>query len=190
MNLLISGLILFLATHLIPSAPKLRELLVDKLTLNGYKISFSLISIIGIVMIVNGLKAAPFQPLYEPPSWGRHVNMLLMLPALYFFLSNSMGPAPSSAQVLTAHPMSWGVILWASGHLLANGDLANVLLFIAFWLFSAISIVTGNARGLKPKLEKRPAVGAEAVFGAIVIIVYFVLIWGHPYFTGVPLINM
>lgn len=189
MKLLISGLILFFATHLIPSSPNFREHLVKRLTLNGYKVLFSLISILGIVLIVKGLKTAPFQPLYEPPGWGRHANMLLMLPALYFFLSNSMGPAPSSAQVITAHPMNWGLILWASGHLLANGDLADVLLFGTFWLFCAISIVTGNARGLKPKLDKRPPLGAEAVFVAIVIIVYFLLIWGHSYFTGVTLIN-
>jgi uncharacterized membrane protein len=190
LNLLISGLVLFLATHFIPSFPKLREILVDRLKLTGYKASFNLLSILSIVLIVYGLKEATFQPLYEPPSWGHYAAMFLMLPAIYFFLSNSVGPAPSSAKVITAHPLNWGVILWATGHMLANGDLANVLLFSTFWLFGVISIVTGNSRGLRPKLEQRPPLAAEAVFVAIVVIVYCALVWGHSYFTGMPLIDI
>lgn len=187
MNLLISGLVLFLATHLIPSFPNLRTGLIDKLKLNGYKLLFSLLSIVSIVLIVYGLKAADFNPLYQPQSWGRHAVMLLMLPAVYLFLSNPTGPAPSSAKVITAHPLNWGVILWATGHLLANGDLAHVLLFSTFWLFSVISIVSGNLRGQKPALERCPPLVAEAVFAVTVTIIYGILAWGHGYFTGTPI---
>lgn len=189
MKLLISGLILFFATHLIPSFQGFRANLVDRLTPMGYRVLFSLLSIASIVLIVYGLKGAEFQPLYEPPGWGRHAAMLIMLPAVYLFLSNPIGPAPSSAKAITAHPLNWGIILWATGHLLANGDLAHVLLFGAFWLFSAISIVSGNLRGQKPALERRPPLAAEAVFVVVVVAVYGLLIWGHGYFTGMPLIN-
>jgi uncharacterized membrane protein len=189
LNLLISGLLVFLATHLIPSFQGFRNNLIDKLTPIGYRLSFSLLSIASIVLIVYGLKDAEFQPLYEPPPWGRHAAMIIMLPAVYLFLSNPIGPAPSSAKALTAHPLNWGVILWASGHLLANGDLAHALLFLTFLLFSALSIASGNLRGQKPALAHRPPLRDEAVFMLIVLIVYGFLVWAHAYFTGMPLIK-
>lgn len=160
-----------------------------KLNLTGYRVLFSLLSFASIVQIIYGLMEAPFLALYEPPAWGRHAAMLIMLPAVYLFLSNPIGPAPSSAKALTAHPLNLGIILWATVHLLANGDLARVLLFTTFWLFSLISIVSGNARGIKPKLERRPPLATEAVFAVIVVIVYGLLVWGHVYFTGMPLIS-
>jgi uncharacterized membrane protein len=189
MKLLLSGLVLFFAIHLIPSFPGLRDNLLTRLKPAGYRLIFSLISTISIVLVVYGLKAAEFTPLYDPPSWGRHTAMLLMLPAIYLFLSNPIGPAPSSAKALTAHPLNWGVILWASGHLLANGDLAHVLLFLTFLIFSALSIASGNLRGQKPALAERPPLRTEAVFLLIVLIVYGFLVWGHGYFTGMPLIK-
>lgn len=188
MKFLIPGLVLFFSVHLVPSSPRLREIFVGRFQMVGYKILFNLLSIVSIVLIVYGLMEAPFEPLYEPPSWGRHLVMLLMLPAIYLFLSNSVGPAPSSAKAVTAHPVNWAVILWSTGHLFSNGDLAHVLLFCTLWLFSVISIVTGNSRGLRPKLEQRPPVAAEAVFVVIVMMVYGALVWGHPYFTGMPIV--
>ena len=188
MTLLIAGLVTFLTIHLVPSAPGLRAALVGKLGELSYKASFALISLAGIVLIVKGLQQAPFDPLYAPPDWGRHAAMLLMLPAIYLFASTGRFPAPSSAKVLTAHPMNWGVILWSIGHLLSNGDLAHVLLFATIGAFGAISIVTGNARGLKPASE-RPPLAMEAGFGVLVLVIYAALLWGHAYFTGMPLIG-
>jgi uncharacterized membrane protein len=189
LNLLISGLALFLGTHLVPSFPTFRESLVVRFQPSGYKLIFSLLSLASVALIVYGLKTAPFQPLYDPPGWGRHVTMLIMLPAVYLWLSNSVGPAPSSAQAFTAHPLNWGLILLASAHLLANGDLAHFLLFSSFLLFGVISIVSGNRRGLKPKLSQRPDVAKEAILVIIVFVVYGALVWGHVYFTGMPLIK-
>lgn len=189
MKLLISGLLIFLITHLTPSFQEFREAQIKKLKFAGYRIVFSLLSIISILLVVYGLKEAEFQPLYEPPLWGRHATMIIMLPAVYLFLSNPIGPAPSSAKALTAHPLNWGVILWAGSHLLANGDLAHILLFITFLIFSALSIASGNRRGQKPALAERPPLRLEAVFMIIVFVVYGLLVWGHGSFTGMPLIK-
>jgi len=188
MEMLIAGLFCFFLIHLIPSFPQSRQYLIDRVGGGVYKVGFSLISLIGLVLIVYGLKAASFEPVYEPPSWGRQVNMLMMLPALYLFFSTSLGPAPSSAKVFSAHPMNWGVVVWSVGHLLANGDKAHVLLFGSFLVFSVISIVTGNARGMKPALQTRPAFMQETVFMLVVVLVYLGLFAGHRFFTGMPLV--
>lgn len=190
MNLLIIGLAAFLITHLIPSFPKLKENLVGKLGQNGYKLLFSILSLASMVIIVFGLKQAEFVAVYKPPSWGRHIAMLLMLPAVYLFISSSVGAAPSSAKAVTAHPINWGVVFWSIAHLLANGDRAHVLLFITFLAFAIISIITGNMRGQKPKLKQRPPLKMEVIFILVVIIVYSLIVWGHQYITGMPLINL
>ena len=188
MNFLIAGLTVFFIVHLVPSFPGIRQKLINRISAGAYLGLFSLISLVGLVLIVYGLKSVPFETMYSPPDWGRSANMLLMLVALYLFFSTSIGPAPSSAKVISAHPMNWGVVVWSFGHLLANGDKAHVLLFGSFFIFSIISIVTGNARGMKPVLVKRPPIISEIIFIAITIAIYMMLFWGHRYFAGMPLV--
>ena len=188
MVLLIFGLILFISIHLIPAFPKLRKNLIGKLKPSGYKAVFNSASLISIVLIVFGLKQVPFEALYDPPSWGRHLNMLMMFVAIYLFASNTKGSSPSSVKVFSAHPISWGVIVWAIGHLFANGDKAHVILFCSFLVYSVISIISGNMRGLKPVLTERPPFKLEVVFIVVIILVYSLLFWTHGYYTGMPLI--
>ena len=188
MTLLILGLLLFIGVHLIPAFPKLRESCVSRLKPSGYNAVFSIFSLISIALIVFGLKQAPFEVLYDPPSWGRHLNMMTMFLALYLFASNTAGNSPSSVKVFTAFPLNWGIIVWATGHLFANGDLAHVVLFGGFLVYGVISIITGKARGLKPVATQRPPLQQEAVFVVIVIIVYATLFWTHKYFTGMSLV--
>ena len=188
MKMLIAGLFCFFIIHLVPSFPNTRANVIARIGAGPYKGIFSLISLIGFVLIVYGLKAAPFGSLYVPPSWGRHANMLLMLPSLYLFFSTSLGPAPSSAKVFSAHPMNWGVVVWSFGHLLANGDMAHVLLFGSFLVFTIISIVTGNARGMKPVLQHRPPLLKEILFIGVVVVIYLGLFASHRFFTGMPLV--
>lgn len=188
MGLLVSGILVFVILHLIPVFPDIRSQLIRKLKPAIYKLVFSLFSLLSMVLIVSGLKASPFVPVYSPPDWGHSAALVLMFPALYLFFSTSMGPAPSSAKVISAHPMSWGVIIWSVAHLLANGDLAHVLLFSAMGLYSAISILSGNARGMVPKLSARPALTRESVFLAIVFLIYLSIVFLHPHFTGMSLV--
>lgn len=188
MDFLITGLSLFIGIHLLPCFPALSDTLQEKLGPNTYKALFSIASLIGIGLMVYGLTQASVQTLYEPPSWGRHLAMLFMLPALYLFFSTSRGPWPSSAKVVTAHPMSWGVTLWAGAHLLANGDIAHVLLFASLLIYSLISIASGQLRGQKPVLSQRPPLRHELLFIGAVISVYALLMFSHRYFTGMPLI--
>lgn len=188
MTLLIAGLTCFFIIHLVPSFPHFRQRVITRIAGGAYKGLFTVVSLIGLVLILYGLKTAPFEVLYDPPTWGRHANMLLMFPALYLFFSTSLGPAPSSAKVITAHPMNWGVVVWSFGHLLANGDKAHVLLFGSFLIFSIVSILTGNARGMKPALQKRPPILKETVFILLVVAIYLGLFMSHRYYAGMPLV--
>jgi len=188
MDMLIIGLAIFILIHLVPCVASVRNGMVDKFGDGPYKAMFGIVSVIALALIVMGLRSAETIPVYDPPSWGRMVNYVVMFFAVYLVFSNSLGSAPSSAKVVTAHPMSWGVVFWSVGHLLANGDRAHVVLFAAFLIYSLISIFSGYLKGQKPVLDKRPPIGSELVFIAIVALVYIGLIWGHRYFTGMPLV--
>ena len=80
MTLLIIGIVVFLGVHLLPAISDLRARLVETLGENGYKALFSLLSIIGFVLIVWGFAGAPFIQIWTPPHWTRYVAMVLMLP--------------------------------------------------------------------------------------------------------------
>ena len=189
MAILIVGLVLFSMSHLIPSFPKMRENIIGCSGLKRYKLVFSLVSAISVGLIVYGFNIAPGSMLYVPTESGNLAAIVLMFPATYLFMSNSVASPPSSAQFYTAHPLNWGVILWCISHLVTNGDLPGVIMFSTFLLVSLVSIYSGNKRGAKPKKDVRPPVSRELVFLIAVAIVYSALLWGHGYIAGRPVIG-
>ena len=80
---------------------------------------------------------------YDPPSGGRHVAMLLVLLAVISLMASfHRGRLKRLRQ-----PMSIGIALWAAGHLFANGGLPEVLLFGSFLVFSLVDIIRSTAIG-------------------------------------------
>ena len=97
----------------------------------------------GVVLMVIGYRGAGEIPVYDPPSWGRHVNNLLMLVAVILF---GTGSSKSSLRSYMRHPMLLGVITWAVAHLLANGDKASIVLFGSMILWAIVEIFVINAK--------------------------------------------
>ena len=83
-------------------------------------------------------------------------------------------------------PMSIGIALWATGHLLANGSLPEVLLFGSFLVFSLLDIVHSTAIGKVPAYVPKPFHDVIAVVGGLVI--YGLLLYLHPIIIGVPVV--
>lgn len=96
------------------------DVVVAKFGDGPYKAIFSIVSIIALALIVMGLRSVETIPMYDPPSWARTANYVGMFFAIYLVFSNSLGSAPSSAKVVTAHPMSWGVVFWSGGSLVGQ----------------------------------------------------------------------
>jgi len=46
--------------------------------------------------------------------------------------------------------MAFAAIFWAIGHLLANGDLASIILFGGFLIYAVLHIILGPANGVRP----------------------------------------
>lgn len=188
MVFLLIGLGVFLAVHLLPAFPTARAAVVARLGDGIYRALFSVISLAAIVLVVVGLKRSEFVAWYTPPAWGDDVLMLVMLPALYLFLSNTALPMPSSAPVYTPNPANWSVVLWSAGHLLANGDRANVLLFGTFLLYGLFTLRCSRRRGDRPPRDTRPPLSRELAFLLIVVVVYFGVQHGHVWISGVAIV--
>ncbi len=188
MQLLITGLIVFFVTH-IYTAFRSREPgrdIKEKLGTGPYMGLYSLAALGGLAQIIYGFGAArPAASLYTPPAWGAHANIGLMLLAMIVLVATYL-PTGYIKKTLK-HPMLVSVKLWATGHLLANGDMASVLLFGSFLAYAVLSRIAAKRRG-----DNGPPADVKANslsdLGAVLIgagVWAALLIWLHPVLFGV-----
>lgn len=168
MAMLVLGLVLLLGVHstrLI--APGLRDAGVARLGLLPWKILYAVLSLIGLVLIVQGYGEARMAPtlLWVPPVWTRHLAALLTLPA--FVLMACAYVPGTRIRAKLGHPMVAGVKIWAFAHLVANGTLADLLLFGSFLVWSVVMFATLRRRDRAAGLQ-RPAGSASRDAMAIV----------------------
>lgn len=134
-NLLAVGLALFILPHLL-STTSLRDRLAGGLGRNTRRGMFSLVVLVGLVLIVLGYRQAPFAPVfYFPPQWMDYIPLAIMPFAFMLFVGSF---AARDMQRVTRHPQSWAVILWSLAHLAANGRAPDVVLFGSLLLFALI----------------------------------------------------
>ncbi len=187
MLILIAGLILFLGAHSSRMAvPALRDDLIAKRGEGLWKGGYSLVSLVGLVLIVWGYGLArPALTIWEPPTFMAHINILLMWPALVLLIASQV-PAGRIKQAVK-HPMILSVKIWAFGHLLANGDLASMLLFGSFLIWGVFNRISVKRRG-------NPDFGAVSVRNDVIALVVgtalylWLLLQGHAWLFGVPVL--
>ena len=186
MTLLILGLALFFATHAVSIVNEpWRNAMVVRLGERPWKGLYSLVSIAGFLLIIYGYGAARAAPivLYTPPAWMAHVAALLMLFAFPLFLATYL---PGRIKARVKHPLLSATKLWALAHLLANGALADVLLFGSFLIWAGLDRISVKRRTARP-VPAMPAGkynDAIAVVGGLVLYALFVL-WAHRWLFGV-----
>jgi uncharacterized membrane protein len=147
MTLLILGLILFLGMHSIRIfAEDFRSAQVARFGLLGWKAIYALISLLGFVLLCYGYGEARLSPLmiWNPPVWTRHLAALLTIPA-FILLAAAYVPGTRIKQRV-GQPMVIAVKVWALAHLLANGTLADVLLFGSFLVWAVLDTISSNRR--------------------------------------------
>lgn len=190
MTWLVVGLALFLGIHSISIvSPRGRHAIAHRLGEGPWKGLYTLVALAGFGLIVAGYSAARQDPvlLWTPPTAMRHVAALLMLPVFVLLFSAYL---PGRIQRAVKHPMLVATKLWALAHLLANGNLADVVLFGSFLAWAVadrISVKRRAAAGLlRPVQAASPgrANDAIAVAGGLVAYVVFAL-WLHGFLIGV-----
>ena len=185
MVILATGLVLFFGTHLVPSFVGFRSKLVDRLGEGPYKGLYSLFSLVGLILIIYGKSKAQFHPVWDPSIWSRHLVIVVMIPATYLLVA---ADAKSNIKRYMRHPMLMGIVLWSGAHLAANGDLASIILFGSFLLYSLVAMISANIRGAI-KQEKVYPIKRDLITLVISVVVYLVLIkYFHTYLIGIPIV--
>jgi uncharacterized membrane protein len=182
---LIVGLVLFLGVHSVSIVSPLgRQQLVRQMGEGGYKGLYTLVSFVGLGLIVWGYGLAREAPvlLYTLPTGFRHLAALLMLPVFVLLLAAYL---PGRIQRAAKHPMLLAVKFWALAHLLANGTLADVLLFGSFLAWAVADRISVKRRGVTTPQARGSAVNdVIAVVVGLGIYVLFV-VWAHAWLFGV-----
>jgi uncharacterized membrane protein len=186
MILLIIGLLIFLGAHSTAIfAPAWRDRLRRRLGEGGWKAAIGIIALVGLVLICYGFGLARQDPIvvYSPPHWLRHVAFLLMLPVFPLLFATNL---PGRIKTLTKHPMLVAVKFWALAHLLANGRLADILLFGGFLAWAVLDRISLKRR--PPQVLRmapaRPWNDAVAIVLGLATYV-FVILWAHVRLFGV-----
>jgi uncharacterized membrane protein len=186
MSVLLLGLVTFFAVHSVSIVNEpWRDRMVNKLGEWPWKGLYSLVAIVGFVLIVWGYGLARYDPVvvYSPPVWLRHGAMLLLVPVFPLLLAAYL---PGRIQVATKHPMLVATKLWAVAHLLANGMLADVVLFGAFLAWAVLDRISMKRRTQRP-IPSAPPSNANDIIAVVVgvgLYVAFVL-WLHTWLIGV-----
>ena len=188
MTLLILGLVLFLSVHSVRVfAEGWRTGVRARLGEGVYKGLVALASVAGLVLIVWGYGLARQQPvlLWLPPVWTRHLAALLTVPA--FILLVAAYVPGNSIKAKVHHPMVLGVKVWALAHLLANGMLADLLLFGGFLVWAALSFRAARQRDRASQI-RYPAgrLGPTLVAVGVGLLAWAVFaFWAHAALIGV-----
>ena len=171
---LIVGLLMFLGTHSVRIfAEDWRNKQIAQRGENAWMGFYSIISLIGFVLLVYGYGQARLEPLviWQPPVWTKHLAALLTLPA--FILLVAAYVPGTKIKTMIGHPMVLGVKLWALAHLLANGTLADIILFGSFLLWSILDYRASRQRDKAAST----AYQATGVSRDIIAIVVGIIAW-------------
>jgi uncharacterized membrane protein len=189
---MILGLVLFFGVHTLTTQREVRARVIASSGEGGYKIGYTLVSALGLVLIVWGFahyRATGWIDVWQPPTAFKHLTVALMLPAVILVVASYI-----RGRIYTRlkHPMLTGIKLWAAAHLLANGDLGSIILFGSFlgWaVFDRISLKHRADSGAPPIPVGGPSNDLIAV--AVGIVAYLALAFAfHPVVIGVPVFGV
>jgi len=188
MNYLILGLIIFLGVHSIRIvADDWRTRTVVRYGELPWKGIYSVASLLGLGLLVWGFGLARQQPmqLWSPPTGMRHLAALLTLGS--FVLLTAAYVPGNAIKARLHHPMVLAVKVWALAHLLANGNLAHVLLFGSFLLWSIFDFTAARRRDRSGDIQYRSGSWAATAITVIVGLGLWLVfaLWLHGLLIGV-----
>jgi uncharacterized membrane protein len=188
---MILGLVLFFGVHTLTTQRDLRARFIASMGEGGYKIAYALVSAAGLALIVWGFahyRATDWIPVWTPPKALKHLNTLLMLPAVILVAAAYIR---GRIYVTLKHPMLAGVKLWAFGHLLANGDLGGIILFGSFLAWAVFDRISLKRRA-DPGGPPIPVGGIsnDLIAVAVGVVAYLALAFAfHPVVIGLPVMG-
>ena len=181
MGLLVAGLLIFFGAHSVRIvAEDWRSRQIAKMGLGAWKRLYTIVSIIGFLLMLWGYGRARLFPeqLWTPGIWTHYLTAAITLPAFVLFVAAYVPGTRIKARV--GHPFVAGTALWALAHLLSNGQLADLLLFGSFLVWAVFALQAARARDRRarvtyPAMGPRPDLVALAIGTVAWALVGFVL---------------
>lgn len=149
---------------------------------------YSLVSIAGFAAMVWGYAyLKPWIPVWDPPLWTRHVSLALM-PFAVVLLVSAYVPTGYIKKAVR-HPMLTAVKIWAVSHLLANGDLAGIILFGSFLVYAVLDRIALKRRGDVGAANAKATVLGDMIALAVGGAIYaLIVVYLHPVLFGAEVI--
>ncbi|HET7409617.1 MAG TPA: NnrU family protein [Paracoccaceae bacterium] len=158
-----AALAAFFATHFLPTRQGLRGWLIERLGRRVYFSAYGIVSLAVVGWVIVAAGRAPHVDLWWQLGWQRWVPVLTMPVAVLLAVlgvgvryphtlggrrGTAFDPARPGVAAVTRHPLLWSLALWSGAHLVANGDVAHVILFGGFAALSlaAMRIFDRRAR--------------------------------------------
>lgn len=186
MTLFIAAIVIFFGIHLVPTIGDLRGKLIDRLGASRYRAMFALLSAASLILLIYAFAEAPAIAVWSPPSWTRWVAIILMWPAFIFLVAAYL---PGRIRERLKHPFLVAIKTWALAHLIANGDLASMILFasfLAYAVYDRISLKTGRRPTRLIGVEGAPKPRNDVVAVVAGTVLYLAtLFWLHRLLIGV-----
>jgi len=229
MTQILMAAVLFLGTHLGISSTGLRAALTDKLGERGYLGLYSVLALITLSYLIWIYGELPrFEYVWQPDPNAYLVPKLLMPLAAILLVGGFMVKNPTNVGAesllqnasadadlahgvtrITRHPFQWAVMLWAIGHLVANGDTVSIVFFATFGILSGLGSVLLDAKKARTLgsdwivyrnqtsnlpfaaivAGRNRLVAKELLLPVLVgLAVYGLMFWGHQWLSGVRII--
>ncbi|MDB5592241.1 NnrU family protein [Enterovirga sp.] len=191
---LVAGLALFIGVHSFTMRRGTRAALIERWGETPYRIGYSVLSLLGLVLIVYGFglyRRTGWVEVWSPPVATRHLALLLVWVAFVAFAAAYL---PGRIKAALKHPMLAGIKAWALAHLLANGDLGSMLLFGSILAWAVAARISAKRRPDEVRQHggplTAPAGWRNDVLALVVgTVAWFVFArWLHPWWIGVPVL--
>jgi uncharacterized membrane protein len=188
MTLMLAGLLVFIAAHGFSTLRAPRAAVIARIGEGPYKVLYALVSIAGVLMIGYGFGAwrarGPVE-LWNPPVWTRHIAMALMLFASIAMVATY---APGHIKAALKHPMLVAIKIWAVAHILANGDIATIVLAVVVLAWAVFARISMKWREPPAPIAPKGWIGdAAALVGGLALYAFLAYLF-HPYVIGVPVL--
>jgi uncharacterized membrane protein len=138
---LVMAMLAFVLGHLVLSSIPVRRPFEKRMGAKVYQSIYSVLALGTAVWMEMSYRAAPYVEVFRAPPWTRWVPILIMPVALLFLVCSVTTRNPTMAGLekfvdadpqgilrITRHPMLWSFALWGLSHMIANGDVASLVL--------------------------------------------------------------
>jgi uncharacterized membrane protein len=182
------GLLVFLGVHSIQALlPEQRQSWQSGWGSGVYRGIYSLLSLAGLVLVVWGYDLARSEPvvIYSPPRALVHASFMLMWVSMILLVA-AYWPG-NQIRLRLRHPMTLGIKAWALAHLLANGMLADLMLFGTFLIWSVLVFRSARRRQAPASATGTGSAMATLLTVGVGTAVWYLFLWGglHALLTGV-----